>query len=225
MNKKILAALILNIFVVVCTAIITTSYYFYCNNPLVETGFDSYKFFTTDSNILAGLTALVMIPFEIQILRGKRKKLPHFAEVLKYIGMTSVMLTFLTVMILLLPLYDIKYLLLGTAFYMHVAGPLAMLVTFIFLETDSKIKLSESFLTLLPCVLYGAVYFIEVVIIGEANGGWMDFYTFNRGGFWYITAIVVLGVVFLIATVTRLIHNKMVKVNSDERSETDDKKS
>lgn len=213
MNKKVLAALILNIFVVVCTAVITTSYYFYSNNPLVETGFDSYKFFTTDSNILAGLTALVMIPFEIQILRGKRDKLPHFAEVLKHIGMTSVMLTFLTVMILLLPLYDIKYLLLGTAFYMHVAGPLAMLFTFVFLETDTRIKLSESFLTLLPCVLYGAVYFTEVVIIGEANGGWMDFYTFNRGGYWYITVVVVLGVVFLIATITRLIHNKMVKIS------------
>lgn len=211
MNKKILAALILNILVVTATAAITISYYFFSNNPLVETGFDSYKFFTTDSNILAALSSLVLIPFEVQILRGKRGKLPHAAIVFKYVGMVSVMLTFLTVITLLLPQYGAEFLLLGTSFHMHLAGPLAALVTFTFLETDSKIKFPETFLTLIPSVIYGAVYLTEVVIIGEENGGWMDFYTFNRGGYWYITMSVILLVTFLIAVLTRLAHNKFSK--------------
>ena len=79
MNKRILAALIINIIVVVSTTAITVSYYFYSNNPLVKTGVDSYMFFTTDSNILAAISSLVIIPYEIQILKGKRKKLPRFA--------------------------------------------------------------------------------------------------------------------------------------------------
>lgn len=222
MNKKILAALILNIFVVVCTAIITTSYYFYSINPLEPSGLASYKYFTTDSNILAGISSLVMIPYEIQILRGKRSKLPHFAEILKYMAMTAVMLTFITVLTILLPVYDVKFLLLGTAFYMHVAGPLMALVTFLFLETDTKIKFPETFLALIPCVVYGAVYLFETVIIGEENGGWSDFYTFNKGGFWYITMFALLGVSYLIAVVSRIIHNKMFKISSEKRSETDD---
>lgn len=211
MNKKILAALVLNILVVVCTAAVVVSYYFYSENPLVETGLDSYKFFTTDSNILAAISSLVLIPFEIQILRGKRKELPHAAVVLKYVSMTAVMLTFTTVMVLLLPQYDAGFLLLGTAFYMHLAGPMAALVTFVFLETDSKIKLPETFLALIPSLLYGAVYLTEVIIIGEQNGGWSDFYTFNKGGFWYITMPIVLCVTYLIAVLTRLIHNKLSK--------------
>ena len=211
MNKKILTALILNIFVVVSTAAITISYYFYSENPLVVTGLDSYKFFTTDSNILAALTSLFIIPYEIQVLRGKREKLPHAAVVFKYVGMVSLMLTFFTVIILLLPQYDIKFLILGTSFYMHIAGPIAMLVTSVFLETDSKITFPESFLALLPCIVYGTVYLIEVIIIGEKNGGWMDFYTFNRGGYWYITMFIMLAATYLLAAVTRIIHNKIAE--------------
>ncbi len=213
MNKKILTALILNFFMVVSTTAIFASYFFYSENPLVKSGFDSLMFFTTDSNLVAALSALVLIPLEIQILRGKRDKLPRFAVVLKYIGMTAVMLTFITVVTLLLPLYDIKFLLLGTAFYMHLAGPMAALISFVFLETDSKIKFPETLLALLPSVLYGAVYLTEVVLIGEQNGGWMDFYTFNRGGYWFITMPVILGVTFLIAVLTRLAHNKFTKTD------------
>lgn len=211
MNKRILTALILNIIVVVATAAISISYYFYSNNPLVETGVDSYKFFTTDSNILAALSSLVLIPFEIQILRGKRERLPHAAVVFKYVGMTSVMLTFVTVMVVLLPVYDARFLLLGTSFYMHLFGPLAALVTFVFLETDSKIKFPETFLAVIPAAVYGAVYLAQVVIIGETNGGWVDFYTFNRGGYWYVTVFVILGMTYLIALLTRLAHNLISK--------------
>lgn len=212
-NKRIFAALIINIIVVAATAAITSSYYFGSKNPLVETGIDSYKFFTTDSNILAAISSLVLIPFEIQILRGKREKLPHAAIVLKYVGMASVMLTFITVLVLLLPQYGAEFLLLERAFYMHLAGPLAALVTFLFLETDSEVSIPETFLALIPPALYGAVYLTEVVFIGEANGGWMDFYTFNRGGYWYVTVVVILGVVYAVAVITRLVHNRLVKYN------------
>ena len=211
MKKRITAALILNILVVISTAAITISYYFYSNNPLVESGFDSYKFFTTDSNILAAVSSLVMIPFEIGILRGKSEKLPYAAIVFKLAGMTSVMLTFFTVMFLLLPVYGPKFLLLGTAFYMHLAGPLAALVTFLFLETDHRVKLSHTLFALIPVVLYGAVYLTEVIIIGEKNGGWSDFYTFNRGGYWYVTVFIMLGFTYLIAFLARLVHNKLSK--------------
>ena len=211
LNKKILSALIMNILIAVSTAAIAISYYFYCENPLVQSGFDSYKFFTTDSNILAGLASLILIPFEIQILRGKRKKLPRAAVLFKYAAAVSLTLTFTTVMVLLLPIYDIKFLLLGTAFYMHIAGPVMTFISFVFLETDTKIKLPESLIPLIPVILYGAVYLTEVVIIGEKNGGWMDFYTFNKGGNWMISMPIMLGATYLISFLIRLLHNRFSK--------------
>ena len=193
----------MNILIAVSTAAIAISYYFYSENPLVQSGFDSYKFFTTDSNILAGLASLILIPFEIQILRGKRKKLPRAAVLFKYAAAVSLTLTFTTVMVLLLPIYDIKFLLLGTAFYMHIAGPVMTFISFVFLETDTKIKL--------PVILYGAVYLTEVVIIGEKNGGWMDFYTFNKGGNWMISMPIMLGATYLISFLIRFLHNRFSK--------------
>ena len=213
MKNRIKFALLLNCIVVVATTAVSVSYYFYSENPLVETGFDSYKFFTTDSNILAAITSLVMIPLEIQILRGKRDRLPHAAIVFKYVGMASVMLTFSVVMLLLVWIYGAPFTLLGTSFYTHLAGPLIAFFTFCFLETDSKIGLRETLLPIIPCVLYGMVYFYEVLIVGEANGGWMDFYAFNSGGYWYIISPVVFGYMYLIAIVTRLLHNRF----SDKR--------
>lgn len=221
MNKKILASLIINILIFTATAAVTVSYYFYSNNPFVATGLDSYMFFTTDSNILAAIASAVLIPFEVQILRGKRERLPHFAVVFKYIGMTAVMLTFTTVMTLLLPQYDAGFLLLGTAFYMHLAGPLMALVSFVFLETDSKIKLPETLLALIPSLLYGIVYLTQVVIIGEENGGWADFYTFNKGGCWFITMPISLLVTYLIAVLTRLAHNKLTTGNTGKKNKAE----
>jgi hypothetical protein len=125
--------------------------------------------------------------------------------------MAAVMLTFITVIVLLMPYYGAPLMYQGTGMYMHLAGPLAALITFLFLENDYRIKIPESFLALVPSLLYGAVYLVEVVIIGEQNGGWMDFYTFNRGGLWYITMPVILVATYVIATVTRLIHNKLTK--------------
>lgn len=207
MNKKLLTSLVLNVIVFVATTAVSVSYYFGSNNPLVENGLDSYKFFTTDSNILAATSSLVLVFFEIQILRGNRDRLPHAAIVFKFAAMISVMLTFFTVMVLLLPVYGAGFLLGGTAFYMHLAGPLIALFSFLFLETDSKISFSETFFALIPPAVYGAVYFTEVVLIGEKNGGWTDFYTFNRGGYWYVTMLVIFVLVFILALITRFVHN------------------
>ena len=58
-------------------------------------------------------------------------------------------------------------------------------------------------------LIYGIVYLTMVVFIGENNGGWIDFYHFNIGGFWYISFLAVLAVTLLIASAERLIYNKL----------------
>ena len=94
---------------------------------------------------------------------------------------------------------------------MHIAGPVMTFISFVFLETDTKIKLPESLIPLIPVILYGAVYLTEVVIIGEKNGGWMDFYTFNKGGNWMISMPIMLGATYLISFLIRLLHNRFSK--------------
>ena len=38
-------------------------------------------------------------------------------------------------------------------------------------------------------ILYGIVYLVMVVALGPLNGGWEDFYGFNRGGYWPIALL------------------------------------
>ena len=39
-------------------------------------GLDAFKYFTVDSNALMGLCALVLVPFDILVLLGKKEKTP-----------------------------------------------------------------------------------------------------------------------------------------------------
>ena len=59
-------------------------------------------------------------------------------------------------------------------------------------------------------VIDGIVYVTMVVCRGEKNGGWTDFYSFNIGGFWYLSCVVIILATLGLAAVLRLVHNKML---------------
>ena len=49
-------------------------------------------------------------------------------------------------------------------------------------EKIEDFKFKNTILGIISTILYGIVYFIMVVLVGEANGGWPDFYGFTFGG-------------------------------------------
>ena len=209
-KAKNVISLIINTVIFVSTALVVVSIFLWRSDPLIKHPYETFKFFTTDSNILCAISAIIVIIFDIRIITGKSKEIPRWAAVLKYIGTTSVMVTFTTVMLFLGPLYTYYFVLKGTAFYMHLVGPLLALVSFWLFEPYGIIRKREIHLAVLPMAVYGAVYLTEVLIIGEFDG-WQDFYGFNTGGMWYLSITLMLTGTYLLAIVIRLLHNHAAK--------------
>lgn len=211
MKKRLTAALVMNILIAGFTFGITLSYFLGNTGTLIRSGAESFIFFTTDSNLLSMIAAIVIIPFEIRVLRGKADSIPAPVLIFKYVGTAAVTLTFVTVMLFLGPIYGHLRLLSDTSMYTHLFGPLLAFVSFVFLETDHRLSFKASLLGILPSVVYGAVYFTEVMIIGAENGGWKDFYAFNANGKWYVSIVVMNLGCFLICMGIRALHNLMHK--------------
>ena len=210
-KSKIKAALVMNIIIFAVTLGIVISYFFGNTSAYRQNGLESFRFFTTDSNILSMLASLVVSIHEIQILRGKNARIPHGVMLFKFVAAVPFMVTFCAVMVFLGPIYGYPFLLSGSAFHMHFVGPMLALISLGILENFDLISVKESLLGILPVTVYGAVYLTEVVLIGEKNGGWYDFYAFNRGGRWYLTVIIMHIATLVICLLVRFLHNFFVK--------------
>ncbi|MBQ1308658.1 MAG: hypothetical protein IIY54_03050, partial [Ruminococcus sp.] len=170
-KTKTILSLICNCVIFLVTTGIFISYFF-VKSRVIENGWQSLRFFTTDSNLLTAVAAALVAVCDIQKLRGKRTDIAKPFMLLKFMGVISLLLTFCTVMCLLVPVYGAAMQLTGTAFHMHVTAPVLSFVSFVFLEADRKISLAQSFLGLVPMALYGTVYFLQVLVFEN----WMDFY-------------------------------------------------
>lgn len=209
-NKKhIKAAFVINIIIFLSTFGIIISYY--CGNDGMYHIPPSFRYFlfTTDSNIFCALTALIAAVYEAKILSGKSDKLPMAVVALKFAGTVAVMLTFCVVAFFLGPMDNFfTWMFGGTSIYMHTLGPVLAFISFVFLENGVILPKKLIPVGAISAVIYGIVYLIMVVVIGENNGGWIDFYHFNMGGFWYISFTVVFAVTNGLAALVRLIYNK-----------------
>ena len=204
-TKTILSLICNCVFFFVTTGVFIS--YFFVKSRVIENGWQSLRFFTTDSNLLTAVAAAPVAVCDIQKLRGKRTDIAKPFMLLKFMGVISLLLTFCTVMCLLVPVYGAAMQLTGTAFHMHVTAPVLSFVSFVFLEADRKISLAQSFLGLVPMALYGTVYFLQVLVFEN----WMDFYAFNQGGRWYITVPVITAATCLMCLLVRLLRNKMAE--------------
>ena len=215
-KTKALISLILNCLTSSVTTLVIVLLFF-IDDPVINNGWESFLFFTTDANILTAIASIIVAFYDIRILRGKAYSIPKYAELLKFVGVVSLMLTFATVMIMLIPLYGAAYELGGTNCHMHLGAPMMSLISFWFCEKRSKITVAESLLGLLPTSIYAAVYYVMVIAIGAENGGWIDFYAFNQGGRWLPVLVAIMIATFVICMLVRLPFNRklsMVKVNS-----------
>lgn len=188
----------LNLFIFLCTLGVCISYFRSEGKWDRAAGIRSFRFFTTLSNVLCAVSALLVA---ISALSGN---IPGWVTVLKYTGTCAVTVTFLTVMFFLGPSFGYKALLGGTGFYMHLLGPLLAIFTFCFLECKTRISFGFSLIGLIPTALYAAVYLYKVVICPESRR-WEDFYGFNRGGKWPLSIAAMMLGTFVICIVLRVL--------------------
>lgn len=210
-------SLVLNCLTASITALVIVLLFF-IEDPVLNNGWESFLFFTTDANILTAVASVIVAFYDIRILRGKADAIPRYAELLKYVGVVSLMLTFATVMLFLVPLYGVQYELGGTNCHMHLVAPMMSLFSFQLCERSSKLSLRESLLGLLPTAVYATVYYVMVVAIGADNGGWIDFYTFNQDNRWFPVLILMMAATLAICMLVGFPFNvkrRMVKVKID----------
>lgn len=200
------ASLVVNCLLFAVTTGVVISY-FIAPGKLIRSGLESFRFFTTDSNVLAAVAAALTAVCQVQLLRGKRQRLPRVLTCFKLAGTVSLLLTFFTVLVLLVPAYGAATQLGGTGFHMHVAAPLLSLLSFVWLDGHDPVPASMAWTGTVPVIVYGAVYFTQVIVLQS----WTDFYLFNRGGLWYVTALVLFGVSFGLSVSVCLLQRKIVR--------------
>ena len=157
-RTKTIISLVLNAIVATVTAGIAVSYFFN-HTDVIPNGWVSFRFFTTDANLLAAIGSLLVMICDIQILRGKRENVARAFTLVKYAGVVGLLLTFCVVMVLLVPIYGAARQLGGTSFHMHVTAPLLTFVSFVFFDAHTTLRFRDTFIGLLPEVLYGLFYF------------------------------------------------------------------
>ncbi len=171
-------------------------------------GIRTFCMFTVDSNILASLSMLLCIPYTIDGLRSRYYHLPDWIVVMMHISVTAVALTFLVSLFILAPVKGFVLIFTGSRFFLHGVCPVLSIVTFCCLINSHLIRLTESPFSLIPVFIYAMVYLVMVVFVGEAHGGWNDFYGFATRIPVWISLLAILPITFGIATLLRLGHNQ-----------------
>ena len=167
-------------------------------------------YFTVWSNILSAVAAAFMVPYAAEGIKKKRFILPRWIVLLQYAGANCLAITLISALTIILPTQGVGAVS-GTNFWLHIITPALTIVLFQCVETGINFKRSESVLTLIPYWVYMTVYFFAVIVLGENNGGWSDFYMTQA--FWpaWVTAILMVTLGFVVSTALFSIHNKQAK--------------
>ena len=151
-----------------------------------------FRFFTVLSNILCAAASLLMVIFT---LAGE---VPDVIRILKYSGTCAVTVTFLTVMFFLLPTTkDFRALFSGYNFFLHLLCPVLAIVSWLGFENPGLGFYIVIFGTL-PVALYAGLYLYKV-LLAPAQSRWDDFYGFNWGGRWPVSAAAMICSAFAIS--------------------------
>lgn len=170
-------------------------------------GIRTFCMFTVNSNIFAAVSSFAIIPYAVDGIRRKEYILPNWVVVFMMMGTTAVTLTFLVSLFILSPVKGFVLIFTGSRFFLHGLCPILNILAFCVFVTSHKVKIRETFFSIIPVAIYAIVYFVMVVVITEANGGWDDFYGFATRIPVWISATVILPLTFGIATLIRLWHN------------------
>lgn len=217
--KKVQVSMVLNAFTFVLallgTIFMITGFQFMTKDLLLSANrWESFKFFTVDSNILVGISSLLLLIQEGIHLKDK-KEVPRFYYIFKFVSTAAVLLTFFVTLLFLAPFSEHSFF----AFYQnsnlffHLIIPILSVVSFLGFERE-KIVFKDVFYSLIPMFCY-SVYYVIMVFTHLKNGKatWeYDFYGFLR---WGISSVVVvipilLIVCFVIGFILYLLQRKRI---------------
>ena len=104
----------------------------------------------------------------------------------------------------------------GANFYLHIICPIMVMLSFFFIESNYMYTVKDALICLIPFAVYSFVYFIEVVIIGEAKGGWPDYYSLTTNAPVAVSAAAMFIFAFGVALLIGRISNRLSKSRLDK---------
>ena len=205
-------------FCLVCD-IIDFEFMGHIDTPVVtdSTGLHCFKFFTIQSNVFVGLSALFFVIYYISLARGNTLLLPRWIFVFKLAATVGVMITFTTVVCFLAPMsgtadvngWTLIYA--NTNLFLHTVVPLLAFVSFAFFENRLDIKEKHIYWGLVHIVLY-SIFYVTNISLHIEDGHvslYYDFYGFGQAG--VLGAMIVFVIVLLVAYVFSFVLWKLNK--------------
>lgn len=188
--------------------IMFTGYQFKTGNfELEHSKLEMFKFFTVDSNLLMGATSLVFSVSELSVLKRAKEKVNVKFYALKLMATVSVSITFLTVFGYLghIAKGGIASMLTNANLFFHLLIPMISVLTFIFFEKTTELKMRYSLLGTLPTIIYAIFYLINIIIHVEDGkvSPLYDWYWFVQGGLWqtFIVLPLMIGISYVISLI------------------------
>lgn len=212
-------ALVSAVVVVICVFIgitmnLTTLY----DENFDHMGIRTFCMFTVNSNILAAISVAMTIPYSIDGLRKHNYHLPRWVTVFTFAGVTAVTLTFLISLFILSPVKGFGLIFSGSRFFLHGVCPILAFTAFCFFMSAQRVNFLDQLVALIPVLIYAVLYYIMVVVIGEENGGWNDFYGFATRLPLWIPVTMIMPLTFAISSLIRFLHNRCFRRRKEEEA-------
>lgn len=159
--------------------------YFGPNAVLASQGIALLKYFTTESNILLGIMALICLPIDAMLALHKKETSSKVYLILLHVGTVATTLTLLTVIFFLGPTMGFGIMYVGANLYLHLITPLVGLVRFLaFGSAFNPMGFKDSLYGVIPMFLYGVVYMTNVFVhngFGQVEYDWYGFGSWGPG--------------------------------------------
>lgn len=172
-------------------------------------GMNNFRYFTILANLFMNVCAILCVPYEIEGLRKQNYHLPRWIVDFLYFGVVNMAITFFGCLLVIAPVNGFKETFFtSNLLYLHLICPILSLLLFLFINIDHKIKLNRIFISIIPITIYAIVYCVNVFVIGEENGGWIDHYHVKENyPLWQVILItMIIGI--MTASILMFIHNK-----------------
>jgi len=177
-------------------------------------GFEGFKYFTVDSNILMAVASGLLVFYCLMAMPDGNLQIPQKILTFELVGTSAVTLTMLTSLLFLGPKDGYAEQVEGTNLFMHVITPVLAIVAFLLLEAVARVPRKALVYSMIPVVIYAALYGVLVFA-----GVWEDFYGFISGGLWVLSLIIMLVAQFGIALGLRVAHNKITAIRAAKEKE------
>ena len=182
------------------------------NGTISAGGFRNLRYFTVLSNLLMTAASVLNIVYAIIALK-LNKDIPSWVSKLKYAGASAVALTLLVVLLFLWPVFHVPGLYSGANLFMHLIVPVLGSLSFV-LGGNKEIRFKDSFISVVPMLIYGAWYIGNNAINGIGQwpdtNDWYGFLSWGWGSGLAIFAALIL-MTWGVALIMRDIHNRFLK--------------